>query len=129
MTNTKDFLTEAHEKISTVEHNVKEIDGASRSLAVHFSEEPSKFILSECFSIFSDLLQKIEMARKENVVRQKQEERMAKLAAEKERQVKDGPVGKLRTSTITSKEEEVCVVDRLLEDIRRGEFKLNKARN
>merc|ERR1712137_1385984 len=104
-----------------------EVETVCKKLALHFSEDPSKFVLIDCFSIFSDLLEKIAVARKDNELRRKQVERKARLAAEREQQLKEGPSTKFGTRK-TVVEEEVCVVDRLLSEIRRGEFKLNKSR-
>ena len=121
--------------MTILEQMLLEIDNAVRSVAIHFSEDPNKFKLSDCFSMFSDLINKIEMARKENEMRKKQEERAAKLAAEKaekaqsSQNTKNGSPGKKIDSGRKSScaEDDVCVVDRLLADIRRGEFKLKKS--
>lgn len=112
---------------------LQEIEMASKQVAIHFSEDPAKMKLADCFGIFSDLLDKIENARKENEARRKQEERAARLAEEKAKQALLSPssspskkVSGLR-KTPGSEEEEGCIVDRLLSDIRRGDFKLRKA--
>ncbi len=90
--------------------------------------------LADCFSVFSDLLDKIDNARKENEMRRKQEERTVRLAEEKAKQalLAASTPGSAKKTTSGRKipgpeEEEVCIVDRLLSDIRRGEFKLRKA--
>ena len=106
---------------------VVQVETASKKLAIHFNEDPSKFVLIECFTIFSDLMDKIAAARKENDLRHKQEERKAKLAAEKEQQLKDGPTMKVGTKKPVQESDD-CVVDRLLSEIRRGEFKLSKTK-
>lgn len=104
---------------------MSEVETAAKQLALHFSEDPSKFVLLDCFNIFSELLDKIAMARKDNDLRHKQEERKAKLAAEREQQLKQGPSARVGIKR-SIPEEEGCIVDRLLTEIRRGDFKLNK---
>jgi hypothetical protein len=77
--------------------------------------------ISEVFCLFADLLDKVEIARRENEVIKMQEKRAAarlgeqKLSREGNRKMKSGKI-----------DEEICVVDRLFADIRRGEFKLKK---
>lgn len=117
-----------------MEQVLLEIENAIRSVAIHFSEDPNKLKLSDCFTLFSDLINKIETALKENEMRRKQEERAARLAAERALQAsspqsKSGsPVKRINTGQNSScAEDDVCVVDRLLADIRRGEFKLKKS--
>ena len=129
-----DFLTEAEGKVTNLEVVLNDIESASKQLAIHFSEDPAKIKLADCFSVFSDLLDKIDNARKENEMRRKQEERTARLAEEKAKQalLAASTPGSAKKTTSGRKipgpeEEEVCIVDRLLSDIRRGEFKLRKA--
>ena len=112
-----------------------EIENTTCSVAIHFSEDPTKMKLSDCFNMFAELINKIEMARKENEIRQKQEERVARLAAEKAIQTaspqnsKNGSIGKkiLSGKKSSPADDEVCIVDRLLGEIRRGEFQLKKS--
>lgn len=121
-----DFLKSAKERVDVLEQLLSDIDDITRSIAIHFSEDPSKLKLSDCFTIFSDLIVKIETARKENATRKIQEERAAKLAAEKAMQTStSSDVQRNLTKRKESfKADDVCVVDRLLCEIRRGEFKL-----
>lgn len=130
-----DFLVKAKEKVLLLEQLLVEIDSAFRSVAIHFSEDPTKLKLSECFGIFSELINKIEMARKENETRQKQEERAARLAEEKailaaspQGSVSRSPGKKIASGKWSSADDDICIVDRLLGEIRRGEFKLKKSR-
>ena len=112
-----------------------EIETTTRQVAVHFSEDPAKMKLADCFAVFADLLDKIDVARKENEARRKQEERAVRLAEEKAKQAlvaASSPAGQKKLSPggrkmASPEEEEVCIVDRLLSDIRRGDFKLRKA--
>ena len=64
-----DFLTDAKEKVTGLEAILCDIESTSQKLAVHFSEDPAKMKLGDVFTIFSDLLDKIETARKENEAR------------------------------------------------------------
>lgn len=126
----------AKEKVLVLEQVLVDTDTAFRSVAIHFSEDPKKLKLCECFSIFAELIDKIEVARKENETRQKQEERAARLAAEKAilAASPQGSLGrpsgkKILSSKMSSTNDDICIVDRLLGEIRRGEFKLKKSRS
>ena len=105
---------------------MQNIGAASLKLAQHFSEDPAKIKLNECFAIFSDLLDKITSAKKENEMRKKQEARAALLSSQKSQESPTDSAVK-RSSRKSVVQEEVCVVDRLLADIRRGDFKLRKS--
>lgn len=128
-----DFLVEAMENVLALEQVLLEIESSVRTLAIHFSEDPTKMKLSDCFNVFSDLIVKTEMARKENEMRKVQEERVARLAAEKAllaaspSNTKNGTLKKRTDDAKSPEADDVCVVDRLLADIRRGEFKLKKS--
>ena len=80
--------------------------------------------ISEVFSLFTDLLDKIDTARKENEVIKMQEKRaLARLADNDKQKLSSESKIKIKSEKI---DEEVCIVDRLFADIRRGEFKLRK---
>lgn len=121
------------EKVLALEQVLLEIESSVRTLAIHFSEDPAKMKLSDCFNAFSDLIVKTEMARKENEMRKVQEERIARLAAEKAllaaspSKTKSGSPKKRADDSKSPEGDDVCIVDRLLADIRRGEFKLKKS--
>ena len=140
---TNQFLDSAKDKLASLQRLVDEIDRASLKLAQHFSVDLAKMKISEVFTIFSDLADKIAKAAGENEQRKKVEERTARLAAQKQAQkesqqqaqdsVTDGNNG-INSSTEKKSgrrnivpQEEVRVVDRLLADIRRGDFKLRKS--
>lgn len=110
--------------MSTLETTLADISNAIRDVAIYLSEDQAKMNLSECFSIFSDLLDKIETAKKENEMRKIQEEKAAARLAAELTLKQDGKVKRKIPSKV---DEEVCVVDRLFADIRRGDFKLRKA--
>lgn len=129
------FLVEAKEKVLAMQNVLLQIENSTCSVAIHFSEDPAKMKLSDCFNLFAELINKIEVARKENEMRQKQEERAARLAAEKAIQAAspqsstNGSPGRKNLSGKKSfpVDDEVCIVDRLLSEIRRGEFQLKKS--
>ncbi|XP_046647643.1 inverted formin-2-like [Daphnia pulicaria] len=131
----KGFLVEAKEKVLAMQNVLLQIENSTCSVAIHFSEDPAKMKLSDCFNLFAELINKIEVARKENEMRQKQEERAARLAAEKAIQAAspqsstNGSPGRKNLSGKKSfpVDDEVCIVDRLLSEIRRGEFQLKKS--
>lgn len=129
------FLAEAKEKVLAMQRVLLQIEKSACSVAIHFSEDPAKMKLSDCFNMFAELINKIEVARKENEMRQKQEERAARIAAEKAIQAAspqsstNGSRGRKNLSSNKSfpADDEVCIVDRLLSEIRRGEFQLKKS--
>lgn len=110
-----------------------DVENLTKDLASHFGETPARFKLGELFSLLSDVIDKTESARRENEQRKKQEERAAALEAEKMQRANnnDQPantdtikknVNKKRA--IPEPKEESCLVDRLLGEIKKGEFKL-----
>ena len=117
--------------MTSLERLVSDLEKFARTVAVHFCEDPNKFKLSDCFSIFTDLIDNIETARKDNAMRKKQEERMLRLAAEKAMQSnlirEQGGANSRKLTSLVAQERDVCIVDQLLADIRRGEFKLKKS--
>lgn len=118
-----DFLGNAKKTLESLDKLSSEIDGVTHSLATYFNEDPSKFKLSDCLTVFSHLISKIEAARKEYALRTAQEERAAKLAAERAitaASEKENPKKKKESP----KDDDVCLVDQLLSEIRKGEFKL-----
>jgi len=120
----KDFLTEAREEVATVDTIISDISTAIGDVANYFCEDQAKMNISEVFSLFADLLDKIDTARKENEVIKMQEKRaLARLADNEKQKFSSESKRKIKSEKI---DEEVCIVDRLFADIRRGEFKLRK---
>ena len=105
-----------------------EIDAASRNLAIHFGEDPSKFRLSEFFALVSPLLDKIATAPKENEMRKQQEAK----AKEREKAKERAQRAKLAATaqedtTVPAASQENGVIDILLSSIRTGPAKWRKA--
>lgn len=117
-----DFLTEATEEVAIVDKIILDISYSISQVAIYFCEEPAKMNISELFSLFADLLDQIEIARKENEAIKMQEKRAAARLADNET-LKMSNENK-RKMKFEKMDEEVCIVDRLFADIRRGEFKL-----
>lgn len=117
-----DFLTEATEEVAIVDKIILDISYSISQVAIYFCEEPAKMNISELFSLFADLLDQIEIARKENEAIKMQEKRAAARLADNEK-LKMSNENK-RKMKFEKMDEEVCIVDRLFADIRRGEFKL-----
>ena len=130
----KDFIASSWDNLQSLQQLSDDIVMAANKLAHHFCEDPTKMKLNEALSIFSVLLDKIAAAKRENEARKKQEERAARLAAQRaaaqtESAQASGASAASRKMAARKppEQEEVCVVDRLLADIRRGDFKLRKA--
>ncbi|XP_021930222.1 formin-like protein 5, partial [Zootermopsis nevadensis] len=117
----KEFMEQALVEVDRLQQGVREVKAAAARLARHFCEDPDKFKLEECFRLFSDFFRRAEEVRKENVQRQKQEERAA------QRTVRANVGGGKKKSSLKSANSEVCLVDRLMEEIRSGTFKLRRS--
>lgn len=115
----KEFMEQAVLAVGELQQGVQNVKDASARLARHFCEDPEKFQLEECFKLFSDFFRRTDEVRKENEQRQKQERRAAQRTV----------TNKLsnKKSVLKSGDSEVCLVDRLMEEIRSGTFKLRRS--
>lgn len=132
-----DFIKEAKEQLIDLSSGIEEIHRYSSRLALHFCENESTFKVEDCLGIFSNFCQKVQIARKENEDRRRQEARAERLKRErdvqkikkssngleeensKDHQKKRGRKGR-KGSPWSSQEE--CLIDMLLADIRNGDF-------
>ncbi|XP_061136642.1 FH2 domain-containing protein 1-like [Syngnathus typhle] len=69
----EDFLQDAEACLDEVERDLRELQSASDSVAEYFCEDPSKFRLEECCSIFDSFCEKFLRAVQENTAREKAE--------------------------------------------------------
>ncbi|XP_023722434.1 inverted formin-2 isoform X2 [Cryptotermes secundus] len=116
----KEFMERALLEVGELQRDVQNVKNMAASLARHFCEEPEKFQLEECFKLFADFFRRVEEVQKENEERQKQEDRAAQ---------RTGRANKLGSKKPSLKPDnsEVCLVDRLMAEIRSGTFKLRRS--
>ncbi|XP_045594801.2 inverted formin-2 isoform X1 [Procambarus clarkii] len=129
-----DFTLKAEEVIKDLELSLQEIERSRVKLAQYFCEDESKFRLEDCVGVFHTLNTKVIDAKKENESRRKREERKKHLEEERRRQDEERakaqasgvPLRKRGSALPPLEDSGSCVVDRLLADIRKGDFKLRK---
>ncbi|KAK3880503.1 hypothetical protein Pcinc_014994 [Petrolisthes cinctipes] len=130
-----EFIVKAEEEVTDLERSLKEVDRSRVKLAQYFCEDESKFRLEDSITTFHTLSIKIHDARKDNEARHKREERKKRMEAERKRQEEERAKAEAAGITVRRKRGEPlpppddgggCLVDRLLADIRKGDFKLRK---
>lgn len=130
----EDFTIKAETVVQDLEQSLKELERSRVKLAQYFCEDESKFRVEDCVGNFHTLITKVTDARKENEARRKREERKKRLEDERHRQEEERakaqaagiPVRKKGSGLPPPEDSGTCVVDRLLADIRKGDFKLRK---
>ncbi|KAK3913210.1 Inverted formin-2 [Frankliniella fusca] len=141
-----DFVSEAMSTVKDLQACLSEAKKAAQRLALHFCEDlngssASRFQLQECFKLFADFFDKVDQVRVENDQRKKQEERAAarkKAEEAKALEAASAPEGKQAVKGVAGKgrkgrgrtvleADEPCLVDRLMQEIRGGTFKLRRA--
>ncbi|KAG7251407.1 hypothetical protein CRUP_013479, partial [Coryphaenoides rupestris] len=109
---------------------LKSIEEEKRMLAVYLCEDPSRLALHEVFSTLQKFRELFIKAYKENHSRKEQAvkvERRRKQQEEEEKKLPKGENGKPLRRMLAVQEED-CIVDNLLKDIRKG-FCLRKTRH
>lgn len=132
----KDRFSEFTQKAALVVHDLQvslqELERSRVKLAQYFCEDESKFRVEDCVAIFHTLSCKVQSAKKDNEARRKREERKKQMEEQRRRQEEERAAagGKKRGKgpKLPNPEEDNggCVIDRLLADIRKGDFKLRK---
>lgn len=117
-----DFLDKSISDIDDLEKLLGCVKESAKDLALHYCEDPEKFCLEECFKLFADFFDKTTQAKIENEQRKKQEERKAR--SEKEKSNTPKRVNKNKNSKPA--QDETCIVDKLMEEIRSGSYKLRR---
>lgn len=126
------FTKKAAEVVQDLQASLQELERSRVKLAQYFCEDEDKFRLEDCVTIFHTLSCKVQSARKENEARKKREERKKRLEEQRRLQEAERAAtgGKKRVKGprhLNPQEDNGgCVVDRLLADIRKGDFKLRK---
>ncbi|XP_060869000.1 inverted formin-2-like isoform X2 [Metopolophium dirhodum] len=124
-----DFMKQAVIDIETLNKEYKSAMEVIQRVAVHFGEDVNKFKIEECFALLGNFFERIDSVAKENTNRRIQEEKNKILAAKLEKE-KDVPNVKRRArGSMVPKDEEVCIVDLVLRDIRRGSFNLRSVKS
>lgn len=131
-----DFTVKAEIVVSDLERSLKEVERSRVKLAQYFCEDESKFRLEDCIIAFHTLGTRVQDAKKDNEARRKREERKKRMEAERKRQEEERAKAEAAgIKTVRRKRGDPlpppddsggCVVDRLLADIRKGDFKLRK---
>ncbi|XP_070197131.1 inverted formin-2-like isoform X2 [Littorina saxatilis] len=134
------FIKGAQEEVEEVHAKMAKVDDLTHKLCTHFVEPEKSFRLEECLNVFNTFCGRIIQCKKENEQRKLQEERAERRRKEQEAmraRAKDvgeeattGP-SRLSRSTLKRKEkppqeDDGCIIDRLLSDIKRG-YTLRKA--
>ncbi|XP_060839430.1 inverted formin-2-like isoform X3 [Rhopalosiphum padi] len=123
-----DFIKQAVIDIETLNNEYKSATEVIRRVAVYFGEDVNKFKIEECFALLGNFFERIDVVAKENINRRIQEEKNKTLAAELEKE-KDVPNMKRRArGSMIPKDEDVCIVDLVLRDIKRGSFNLRSVK-
>ncbi|XP_077423043.1 FH2 domain-containing protein 1-like [Vanacampus margaritifer] len=66
----EDFLKDAEDCLDEVERDLQELQSSSDSVAQYFCEDPSKFRLEECCSVFDSFCERFLRAVQENMARE-----------------------------------------------------------
>ncbi|XP_050537829.1 inverted formin-2-like isoform X44 [Daktulosphaira vitifoliae] len=118
-----DFLKQSLKEVEELSNRYKNTMDVVKDVAVYFGEDVTKFKIEECFSLLCNFFERIEVVAQENLNRRKQEEKNQKLALQIEKDKLSG-TRRVKAPAIKQREEDVCIVDLVLQDIRRGSFHL-----
>ncbi|XP_064607784.1 inverted formin-2-like isoform X2 [Liolophura sinensis] len=110
------FLQGGIVELEEVQKGLNNIRELSKKLAQHFCENENSFKVEECLVNFKVFCEKLQQCKKENDQRRIQEEKAEKRKKEREALVKANK-GKPIQAPV---EEDGCIIDKLLGDIRKG---------
>ncbi|XP_033631464.1 inverted formin-2-like isoform X2 [Asterias rubens] len=125
------FLEDAKKQVEDLKEDLETINKLAEELAIYFVEDISKFKLDEFLQIFKTFAERIKSSLEENekrrILEKKTEQRrIQKEEAEKKRAAGGGSGRKVGAPPPI--EEDGCIVDNLLKDIRKG-FTLKKTQS
>ncbi|XP_065209614.1 inverted formin-2 isoform X2 [Planococcus citri] len=83
----RDFLKIAEQEVSTLQHDLRELEMVRKTLADFFCEDPATFKIEECFKIFHVFCVKFKQAVAENERRRIQEEQASARRKQREEQL------------------------------------------
>ncbi|XP_078369378.1 LOW QUALITY PROTEIN: inverted formin-2-like [Oculina patagonica] len=125
-----EFTENALEKAKKLEEGITQIHNLTKQLAMYFCEDEGKLKLQELLSLFKTFCDQLVKAKKENeqfrIQEAKRKAREKKREEEAARNAKAGGGVKKGKPRPLDEEQEGCIVDRLLSDIRKG-FPLRKS--
>ncbi|XP_071126206.1 inverted formin-2-like isoform X2 [Mytilus edulis] len=113
----KTFVQDAEEEIKQMEKGMKKISDLSKKLASHYCENEKSFKVEELVETLKTFCSKVQQCQKENEQRRIQEEKAERRRkqqaemVEKHKHAKHEPL---------PKDDDGCIIDRLLTDIRKG---------
>lgn len=113
------FCASADRRLRSLDALASDVSDAAAALARRFSEDAAKTRLAETLSVFADLIDRIGVADRENEARRRSEERAAGRAKRKAPVARDAE---------RRADDEACIVDKLLVQVRRGNFDLHRSR-
>lgn len=111
-----DFVNKAKADIQQLHNGLKHVADLSKKVAMHFCEDVKTSRLEDCVAVMLSFCEKVASCQKDNEQRKLQEERAAKRRAEQERIQKN----KIPEKVVTIEEDDNCIIDRLLNGIKRG---------
>ncbi|XP_048589665.1 inverted formin-2 isoform X2 [Nematostella vectensis] len=124
-----DFVEHALDEVVVLEAGVEDINNLIKRMAEYFCEDASKVKLQEVFMLFKTFCDQLTNARKENeqfrVQEKKKQERERRKAEEAAKREATGGGKGIKVGKPPPEQEDVCIVDKLLSEIRTG-FKLKK---
>lgn len=131
------FIQSAKKQLKSLHMRLDKIEELSKELASFFCEDETKFSVEECLQLINTFCEKVKVASKENVERKITEERAARIRKAKEQEFRDKSSLSVHVksvkvtpgSRIELRSEHSHRVDRLLEQIRMGSFKLKSTTN
>ncbi|XP_062592916.1 inverted formin-2-like, partial [Saccostrea cucullata] len=118
----KTFIQDAEEEMASLDKKLQEITELTKQLVSYFCENEKSFKLEECINNLNTFCERVKQCQKENLQRKQQEEKAERRKKQQQemasKRAKHGP-------TVPEPDEDGCIIDRLLTDIRKG-FKLRK---
>ncbi len=127
----KGFLGDAKKQVEELKEDLETINKLSEELAIYFVEDISKFKLDEFLQIFKTFAERIKTSQEENEKRRILEKKAEQRRIQKEEMEKKraaGGGGGRKVGAPPPIEEDGCIVDNLLKDIRKG-FTLKKTQS
>lgn len=118
----KTFIQDAEKEMEALDKGLQKIAELTKQLVNYFCENEKSFKIEECISNLNTFCDRVKQCQKENLQRKQQEEKAERRKKQQQemasRRAKSGP-------TVIEPEEDGCIIDRLLQDIKKG-FKLRK---
>ncbi|RXG70353.1 Inverted formin-2 [Armadillidium vulgare] len=128
------FICDCETTLGDLNSKLTKLEEYRVKLCHYFCEEENKFRLEDCLAIFLILCNKVHEAEKENRNRHEREQKKKQREEERKRLEKEradlkasGVTLRTKKGFVPPKENEGCVVDLLLQEIKKGNFKLRKS--